>query len=103
MSPLPAARRTRAGSQMRLSTLAAAATTVTALGWMLSFGSARTSGLYVERPAHPSAAYAAVSSTPARAVTPEGGQLMTLVREATWPTRLRLDADAAPHTESKNG
>jgi hypothetical protein len=93
---------------MHLSTIAAAATTVTALAWMLSFGSARTSGLYVERPAGPPAAYAAPAAptaTSARAARPEGGQLMDLVREATWPTRLRPEpaADAAPNPESNNG
>jgi hypothetical protein len=91
---------------MHLSTIAAAATTVTALAWMLSFGSAGTSGLYVERSAGPPAAYAAApTATPARVATPEGGQLMDLVREATWPTRLRPEpaAGAAPNPESNNG
>jgi hypothetical protein len=106
-SPL-VARPSRAGRQSHLSTIAAAATTVTAFAWMLSFGSARTSGLYADHAVrfHPAAAAsAATAAKPVRAVTPEGGQLMNLVREATWPSRLRSDraASSAPNKDSNNG
>lgn len=104
MSPRPAARAVRADSQVRLSTLAAAVTTVAAFAWMLSVGSAQNSGLYVDRSLRPHAAAMATVRPPARAVIPEGGQLMDLVRQATWPTRLRaVPAGAGDAMESKNG